>query len=217
MTPIVGAVSPVPRRGQSCAAWWTVTVMLLSFVSLLAVSPAAHGSNQAALGYYYNGSIPDAAPTTVPADELADRPVRAVDVDAAFIYDGPTFTYATNGVDDLGGFANARSVELQNALPAGSQGRVTMSAGVVEDAAGNRITVIGTSEPGGYLRPGVRDALKPGEVVVGGTGHAEVNIVRWAQENGYRVVTVGLGRPHCALCVDAITGAGGSPASPIRP
>ncbi len=92
-----------------------------------------------------------------------------------------------------------------------------MSAGVVEDAAGNRIVVVGTSEPNGYLRPGVSDALRTDEVVVGGAGHAEANIVAWADANGYSVVSVGAGRPHCPNCVDAITGAGGSTASPRRP
>ena len=51
--------------------------------------------------------------------------------------------------DDAAGVAHTRSAELQAALPSGSQGRVTMSAGGVEDAAGTRIVVVATSEPNG--------------------------------------------------------------------
>lgn len=64
---------------------------------------------------------------------------------------------------------------------------------------------------------GVREVVGADEVVVGGTSHAEANIVAWAEANGYRVIAVGAGRPHCQHCVDDITGAGGSPASPQGP
>jgi len=118
--------------------------------------------------------------------------------------------------DDAVGVANARSVALQELLPAGSRGRVTMSAGVVEDAAGNRVVVVATSEPNGYLRPGVREAIGPDEIVVAGTGHAEADIVAWADANGYQVIAVGAGRLHCESCVATIEGAGGTTASPRR-
>lgn len=89
-----------------------------------------------------------------------------------------------------------------------------MGAGVVRDAAGNEIRVISTSEPGGYLRPGV--SLEPGEIVIRGTGHAEADIVAWAAENGYEVVTIGAGRPICVPCATAIDGSGGTAATPLK-
>jgi filamentous hemagglutinin len=89
-----------------------------------------------------------------------------------------------------------------------------MGAGVLEDASGNQIRVISTSEPNGYLRPGV--TTNPGEILIRGTGHAEADIVAYAQANGYRVVTVGAGRPICGPCATAITGSGGTPATSLK-
>ncbi|MFB0535685.1 MAG: hypothetical protein ACETWR_11975 [Anaerolineae bacterium] len=114
------------------------------------------------------------------------------------------------------GVARSRATALQNALPEGSRGRVTMGVGVVEDASGVSRVVIGTSEPHGYLRPGVSAALKPGEIVVPGLGHAEANIVNWAIQNGQRVIVVAAGRPICPNCVRIIEIAGGIVASPRR-
>ncbi len=112
--------------------------------------------------------------------------------------------------------ARSRAEALQQALPPKSQGRVTMGAGVVEDAGGTRQVVIGTSEPNGYLRPGMREALEPGEIVASGTGHAEVNIVNWATSNGQQVISVGAGRPVCANCCSVINSSGGTIATPIK-
>ena len=68
-----------------------------------------------------------------------------------------------------------RAKALQSQLPAGSRGRVTMGAGTGEDASGKIRTVIGTSEPNGYLRPGV--GLADGEDLATGMGHAETSIL----------------------------------------
>ncbi len=73
--------------------------------------------------------------------------------------------------------ANSRATALQQALPPASQGRVTMAVAVVEDAQENRRVVIGTSEPNGYLRPGIKSALQPEESVIQGLGHAEADLV----------------------------------------
>ena len=89
-----------------------------------------------------------------------------------------------------------------------------MGAGVLEDASGNQIRVISTSEPNGYLRTGV--TTQPGEIVISGTGHAEADIVAYAEANGYRVVTIGVGRPVCAACATTITGSGGTAATPLK-
>jgi len=112
--------------------------------------------------------------------------------------------------------AHRRSTELQQAIPANTRGRITMSAGVVENPDGTRQVLIGSSEPGTYLRPGVPQALEPGETVVSGVGHAEEKIVKDAIANGQKVIAVGAGRPHCRSCVNWITNAGGGTASPRR-
>jgi filamentous hemagglutinin len=57
---------------------------------------------------------------------------------------------------------------------------------------------------------------QPGEVIVRGTGHAEADIVAYAAEHGYEVISVGAGRPICPACAGSIAGSGGSPASPLR-
>ncbi len=112
--------------------------------------------------------------------------------------------------------ANLRASSLQKALPQGSQGRVTMAAGVVEDTSGFRQVLIGTSEPYGYIRPTVRPLINPNETVVTGIGHAEENIVNWAQANNQRVISVGAGRPICTDCARLIEDAGGIVASLLR-
>jgi filamentous hemagglutinin len=113
-------------------------------------------------------------------------------------------------------YARTRSQVLQESLPPKSRGRVTMSAGVVEAPDGTRRVLVGTSEPRGYIRRGVRDEIKPSETVVRGKGHAESDIVQEATAHGESVVTVGAGRPHCPGCVEAIEESGGSTASARR-
>ncbi|WP_239511559.1 filamentous hemagglutinin N-terminal domain-containing protein [Burkholderia sp. JP2-270] len=117
-------------------------------------------------------------------------------------------------LSDAQAYAAGRAAQLQSQLPAGSQGRVTMGVGVVLDPNGNQVVVVSTSEPNGYLRPGV--SLNPGEVVIKGTGHAEADITSWAAQNGYTVQTVGAGRPICANCAGAISGANAVPATPLK-
>jgi hypothetical protein len=75
-----------------------------------------------------------------------------------------------------------RVAELKNAIPLAQQGRITMAVGLAQDADGMQQVLIGTSEPMGYLRPGV--TLNPGEILVRGLGHAEEDIVNFAQQNG---------------------------------
>lgn len=62
---------------------------------------------------------------------------------------------------DAQAYAASSAAQLKSELPAGSQDRVTMGVGVLQDANGNQMTVISTSEPNGYLRPGM--TLNPGE------------------------------------------------------
>jgi len=109
-------------------------------------------------------------------------------------------------------YADARAQQLQQALPEGSRGRVTMGSGVVEDSNGVRQAIVGTSENGGYLRPGVKALLNPDDIVAEGTLHAEQNIVQYATENGLKVIAVGAGRPICEICEEVIVNAGGQDA-----
>jgi len=108
----------------------------------------------------------------------------------------------------------ARAADLQGMLPAGSAGRVTMAVGYARDAQGGLVKLVATSEPRGYLRPGV--TLNDGEIMVSGTGHAEQDIVAYAQARGWEIVTVAAGRPICPPCVDAILGSGATTASAVR-
>ena len=79
---------------------------------------------------------------------------------------------------------------------------------------GNLRTVVGTSEPGGYLRPGV--TLNPGEELATGAGHAETSILAYMGENGIDPLWIAAGRPVCPPCALAIEGAGAFPAGPLR-
>jgi hypothetical protein len=121
---------------------------------------------------------------------------------------------AANAAKTATALAASRADELQAALPVGSQGRVTMAVGVGEDANGATRTIVGTSEPNGYLRPGV--TLNPGEEIATAGGHAEVSILTHMQELGLRPVAVGAGRPICVDCALRLQNAGATPATAIK-
>jgi len=108
----------------------------------------------------------------------------------------------------------ARVAELKAAIPAGSQGRITMSAAIVEDANGTRSVLIGTSEPGGYLRPGV--TLNPGETMIPGPCHAEQDIINYATANNLKVIEIGATRPVCPTCAGAINPTGATITTPLK-
>lgn len=80
-----------------------------------------------------------------------------------------------------------------------------MGVGIAQDSKGNIYTLIGTSEPRGYLRPGV--TLNEDEIMTVGTGHAEIDILNHAQENGWNLLGVGATRPVCPNCQDALDAA----------
>lgn len=113
-----------------------------------------------------------------------------------------------------GGGTAARVGALREAIPAGSRGRITMGVGVAEDASGARQVLVGTSEPRGYLRPGV--TLAPGETIAPGVGHAEADIVNYARQNGLRLLEVGATRPICPECAAVIEGAGARAVTPLK-
>jgi filamentous hemagglutinin len=88
-----------------------------------------------------------------------------------------------------------------------------MAVGVGRDEAGNVRTIVGTSEPGGYLRPGV--SLNAGEELATGSLHAEQNIIGYGGPftNPFYIAA---GRPICPICAAAIEESGATPASPLR-
>ena len=89
-----------------------------------------------------------------------------------------------------------------------------MGVGLAEDTSGVQRVLIGTSEPRGYLRPGV--FLKPGETLAPGIGHAEADIVNFTQQHGLRLLEVGATRPICSSCAAAIEEAGAVPVTPLK-
>lgn len=89
-----------------------------------------------------------------------------------------------------------------------------MAVGVVEDANGVRSVLIGTSEPAGYLRPGV--SLNPGETMVPGLGHAEEDIINFAKANNLKVIEIGATRPVCVPCQDLINPTGANILTPLK-
>lgn len=111
-------------------------------------------------------------------------------------------TVGKGDVDALELWSARRAGELQELLPEATRGQVTMAAGVAENPAGERTKLIATSEPRGYLRKEVREAIEPDETVVRGRAgvHAEVDIIAWADGNGHRALNVGAGRPICGDC-----------------
>ncbi|MCW0973259.1 hemagglutinin repeat-containing protein [Pantoea sp. JV6] len=117
--------------------------------------------------------------------------------------------------DNPSNLIQSRVSEIQSQIPANSQGRITMGVAVVEDANGVRSVLVSTSEPRGYLRPGV--SLQEGEKVVVGTGHAEADIVSYANANGLKVVDIGATRPVCASCQNVIEPTGANVSTPLKP
>ncbi len=107
---------------------------------------------------------------------------------------------------------------LQDALSGtAQQGRITLAVGIAEDASGNRITLIGTSEPNAYIRPALRPTIYGwGGRIVSGTGHAEADIVAYANSQGLTLIGVGATRPICAPCAQEISNAGATAATELK-
>jgi hypothetical protein len=76
--------------------------------------------------------------------------------------------------------------------------------------------IVGTSEPKGYLRPGVREEVTADEDVADGHGHGEQNVVGRMMERGFTSGTVGAGRPICAMCAETIWDNGFEIGSPLK-
>jgi filamentous hemagglutinin len=112
----------------------------------------------------------------------------------------------------------SRVGQLQGAIPAAQQGRITMAVAVVEDSNGVRSILVSSSE-GAYVRGPVRPVVQGwgDATVVGGTGHAEANIIAHAQANNLRVIDIGATRPVCVPCQDVINPTGANISTPLRP
>jgi hypothetical protein len=104
--------------------------------------------------------------------------------------------------------------ELKDAIPDAQKGRITMAVGRATDSSGAEKVLVATSEPGGYLRPGV--TLKPGEILAAGGKHAEVDIVNFAKQNGLTLHEVGATRPICSICASAIEEAGAKSVTALK-
>jgi hypothetical protein len=113
---------------------------------------------------------------------------------------------------------HARATDLQDLLPEGVRGRVTMGVGVGRDSRGTIRNVIGSSERNGYLRKPVADAVQPTEEVARGSGtkHAEARIIDYMNNNSIQPIAVGAGRPICNQCEPVLNDAGAIPASPLK-
>jgi hypothetical protein len=145
-----------------------------------------------------------------PASLISVRPVAATPrvsgaVDEAVsnpLYDNPSQV-----VQDRVG-------TLRGSIPENSRGRITMAVGVAEDQAGARTVLIGTSEPRGYIRPGV--TINEGEVIVRGTGHAEADIVRFVNDNDLLLIDIGATRPVCIGCASVVAPTGAKVSTPFK-
>jgi filamentous hemagglutinin len=166
---------------------------------------------------------PAAGQQTVGAESapaaVGQKPVPAggrVDAVAGEVPNSGAGIARSSGVyENPSALVQSRVDTLLSQIPANSQGRITMGVAVVEDKNGFRSVVISTSEPRGYLRPGV--TLQSGEKVVAGTGHAEADIVSCANANGLKVVSIGATRPVCNSCQDIITPTGAGIVTPLKP
>jgi hypothetical protein len=131
----------------------------------------------------------------------------------ALLAEGEATVRAAGIVAEEGGTV-ARVGELKTAIPPAQEGRITMGVGLAEDANGGRLVLVGTSEPRGYLRPGV--TLAPGERLAPGLGHAEADIVNYSRQNGLKLLEVGATRGICPECAAAIESAGAKAVTPMK-
>jgi hypothetical protein len=111
------------------------------------------------------------------------------------------------------GWTARRVDELKAMIPSAQQGRITMGVGLAHDPqTGKMVRLISTSEPAGYLRPGV--TLKRGERLIPGTGHAEQDIINYAKSQGLELLEIGATRPICDKCAKILGNA--LPVTPLK-
>ena len=83
-------------------------------------------------------------------------------------------------------------------------GRISAAAAQVIDKSGNVLQVVSLS--GGHLTGEfVDEIVAPFEMPIYGTDlHAEINILNWAREFGYKVISIAASRGICLQCETAI-------------
>jgi len=95
------------------------------------------------------------------------------------------------------------------------QGKTVISTAIGTTNSGKRVTLIGSSE--GNLRPEQNKMLLPNEIPVNGKGHAEVNILNYADAKGitiHKIAAAGSG--VCENCAPTLILKGIVVESPIR-
>ena len=107
-----------------------------------------------------------------------------------------------------------RAKAIHGALPEATQRRTTTAVAEVTNRDGTKQILVASSEKN--LRPSQRAALRPGEVAVSGTGHAEQTIINAAKESGQKVEAVAASRPICSSCATGIRAAGARTASALK-
>ncbi len=84
---------------------------------------------------------------------------------------------------------------------------LTTAVADVINSDGTQERLVGSSRR--TLNPAQRAALKPGEIPVAGSGHAEITVLNAAKLRSQVVKAVAASRPMCAQCRKAIEVAGG--------
>ncbi|MEE1947241.1 DUF6443 domain-containing protein [Pedobacter sp. KR3-3] len=108
-----------------------------------------------------------------------------------------------------------RAAEIHAEVSPATQRRTTIAVGSATDAAGNPVTIVGSSEVN--LRAQQLKALKPGEVAASGIGHAEVTVMNYAKANNMTVTNIGASRPICFNCALQIQANGVVAVTPYKP
>jgi RHS repeat-associated protein len=166
-----------------------------------------------------------------PSQQAADNFNTQVEAVSSFVNElgGALLAYPSTGaegkvLEGLGGAikgaeidagaasAGSRATDLAGQMSTRTQASVTIA--VTETKQGTRIVT--SSE--GTLRPGVKAALKPGEIAGQGAKgvHAEVNGVNAAKGAGLTPTGVAASRPICTNCAAALKDAGVKPLSPLK-
>jgi RHS repeat-associated protein len=121
-----------------------------------------------------------------------------------------TGLYVVHNCINQGLAQDAQSVAktLESTVPAGGRGFVTTAAGVLQDAQGNVIKVASISPE---ASTGVKDMVEAtaglfGHDFINGSGHAEANIVNYAEQNQLKLLAVGTSRQACVVCTDFMSG-----------
>jgi hypothetical protein len=83
---------------------------------------------------------------------------------------------------------------------------LTTAVADVVNPDGTKQRLVGSSRR--TLNPVQRAALKPGEIPVAGSGHAEITVLNAARLKGQIVQAVGASRLMCQSCKKAIEAAG---------